>query len=233
MLTVKLNTPAIIGQLGTLANIVLDAALDVLGEYAKSTLNTLIRNKVSISQQQRYLKALNARREKNKYIISIDDESIERLESGFDAFDIKPGLLRSSKIKAGKEGPYIDVPFLHRTTKRPAAGVRSTLIPMKALRKVVKKAVSEVAKSGVTQRLFQRTPGIRPSKVSDMVVAREVVGGKETVTARTFRRVSEKSQSDSWIHPGLPGLKLFDSVIATIEKDKNSIIMDVARRVLA
>jgi len=60
----------------------------------------------------------------NVYVIMLEGEMANRVESGWGAFDMKPGLLNGSKSKSTKDGGrYVTVPFRHSpSSKEPTSG---------------------------------------------------------------------------------------------------------------
>jgi hypothetical protein len=245
MFTVTLDTEAVAEQMGNLAYNVLQKAVDVLGKIALTRIQDIISAKIKDGDKRaNYIKSVITEREETKLTIRIDDPKISGLELGFSSFDIKPGLLKGPKVKHGKEGPYQDVPFEHKITKRG----KGTFIEAKGMQSMVRKAISKVGEGGVPERLFTRQKGAPATNLSDMLVQQSrTEPGK--VVAQTFRRVSENSDSSlikktekrlgkklseeekkstkSWIHPGYEGVKAFEETVKYIETIKDSTVQTV------
>jgi hypothetical protein len=143
----------------------------------------------------------------------------EKLEKGFDPYDIKPGMLRSPKAKQGKPDdqgnsePYIDVPFRHAEQSIP-----------RAIKTEVQHAGRSLGVIRLGKGLGAAPFGLR-TKLSPMRLhwsegqlqfgapytwktgllsglTRQPVQGGGGVYM-TFRRISGKSSGSSWIHPGV------------------------------
>lgn len=143
-------------------------------------------------------------------------EYAERLEKGFDPYDMKDGLLNSSKAKRtktddpGDQGsPYIDIPFRHNVGSIPRAIKTQVKNLGRALGTVRLGKGLEKAPLGIRTKL--RSTALSPSGGPLMTKSYEwnsglfaglkksAGGGGEHVT---FRRISWNSDPNSWIHPG-------------------------------
>jgi len=153
------------------------------------------------------------------------DSLIQMIERGGSAFDMKEGILRSSKVKVTKAGnKYLTIPFRWAT---PSALGESDLFTGRMPNSVYK----------VAKKLDSATPSGNSSGIQDSMltpkrqtlgVRKEVTDGagkvyaeyshkssiyqgirKETDSAtgqstyNSFRRVSELSDPNSFIHPGI------------------------------
>lgn len=216
MITVKLDADAVAKTYGKKAETILQRAVDVLGEYALDRIRQKSSERLSIQTWQEFSKSVQTTRDSNSITLTIDNAKMESLETGYGGFDIKPGMLRSSKVKQGKSGPYIDVPFSHRITKR---GKGSYIEPT-SMRKAVNKALQKVKSSGGTIRL-----GTIP-KTAAKLAGMRITSDKG---AQTFRRISANSPNDSWQHPGYEGLKVFEETARDVESIKDRVIEDIAK----
>lgn len=126
----------------------------------------------------------------------------KKLELGYSSYDMKPFFARSDKKKRAKNGGwYMDVPFRHTT---PAATGRNGM-PMP---------------SSVYARARNLPPGGRlPNTMGNFGGMKRV---KESNTSSrsaymTWRRVSDNSSPDSFIHPGYKGANVMDKVQGGID----------------
>jgi hypothetical protein len=146
-----------------------------------------------------------------KGAVTVDLDYADKLERGFGEFDIKVGLLKSSKAKTsvdskGKISRYIDVPFRHNTDDIP----RTILSQAKAGEQVLgtirlgKGLNKEQAglRSQTSSPRFVGEPYYtwRTGLFAGLVRKNAGVNGGQYMT---FRRVSEHSDPGSWIHPGV------------------------------
>ena len=229
MITVTLDTAAVVRKLEFRSDRMMDILLSRLGEFANDRIQTLLKARVSQVNEARYLKALRTEHKKGQYVlIRLADPRVRWLESGTLAYDMKPGILAKAKHTTRDGQPYANVPFLHRTSKR---GSGTTFAASKGITRSIKSAVTAVRGGGTDRRLFTGAQGFPyMSKHSDLKVAMETIkGGKTAVTARTWRRVSPNSPESSWRHPGRDGLEILKAVGAEIERDKGRILADLIK----
>jgi len=215
MFKVAIDVRALEKKLGDEYSSVVETAVDVLSEFALDRIRHEASEHLRHETHDAYTRALQVDREPGRVTIFIDDPKIDGIESGFESFDIKPGLLRSPKAKRAKDGdPYMDVPFEHRTTKRG----KGTHVASRYRRDKIKAAAKEAASMGEALRIFTRG---KKTIHSDMKVT-------PTGEAQTFRRVSKKSPESSWIHPGRPeGLGIFKRTAEEIERIKDDVVADI------
>jgi hypothetical protein len=147
--------------------------------------------------------------------ISLSDPKMEAIETGVASYDIKPGLLRGAKVKMGENGPYQDVPFEHRTTKRG----KGNYIEPASMRAAVNKAMQKAKATGKSIPVANRTDN---SILSGMKVS-------AAMGAQTFRRVSKNSKPDSWIHPEREGIGVFTSTAQAVESIKEQVVADIMK----
>jgi hypothetical protein len=216
MITVALDAEAIAKQYGKRAEDILQRAVDALGEFALDRVRQKSSEQLDIETWQKFSRSIQTTRDKLSVTLSIEDPRMVSIETGYSSFDIKPGLLNGPNVKQGENGPYQDVPFVHRTTKRGGG----SYVESKSMRAAIDKAVSKAKSTGETVRL---------GKIS--AAAAKIAGLKVTAQkgAQTFRRVSKNSKPDSWIHPGLKGIAVFESTAQDIEAIKERVIQDVAK----
>jgi hypothetical protein len=216
MITVTLDYQAVAKKYGKQAEDILQRSVDALGEFALDRIRQKSSEKLGIETWQEFSKSIKTTRDKLSVTISIEDPRMASLEEGYSSFDIKPGLLHGAKVKHGANGPYQDVPLQHKTTKRG----QGSYIASAAMRNSVNKALQR-AKSTGTKTRFGKLTGAA-SRMSGMQITADK-------GAQTFRRVSQNSTPDSWVHPGFEGLEVFEATLREVEAIKDRVISDAAK----
>lgn len=140
------------------------------------------------------------------------------LEQGSGPFDLKPMFATSSKKKASKGGGwYLDIPFQHGTPNALGAGMASKM-PAGVYNAIKKKEANQPLKAQELPKNQQQTTsktvtmpnsGIKTEYQTKAPQYQGLTKIKDTTTGKTkgyftFRRVSDKSDPASWIHPGFP-----------------------------
>tara|TARA_R110000765_G_scaffold35673_15_gene80115 strand:- start:3246 stop:4070 length:825 start_codon:yes stop_codon:yes gene_type:complete len=177
------------------------------------------------------------------------------LEKGLPAYDMKPGLLTGRNAKVGKDGNrYNTVPFSHGTpgsvghagTPMGSAEKKSGMSRSQAelLGKRIHRAAQKLAattsnpKTGTEwgQRLKAGTAGAQKLKKNHStdvyagMVRQEKTYGKATQSKySTFRRVSDKSPADKWLHPGITAHHFFDQAAARAGASSRLIMQGAVR----
>jgi hypothetical protein len=154
-------------------------------------------------------------------------------EYGMESFDMKgvrPGWLGGGKAKMAKDGStYVTIPFRHSTGSSPRMGYtgKAKAIDDPNLKTMLRKAVREYGLNrminsstgtpvqGAVARIPNKAPvhpylqGLtRMQKVSTSAKGKKTGSG----TLMTFRRMSSKSDPESWIHPGIDGANILPDV---------------------
>ncbi len=149
-------------------------------------------------------------------IIAMKDfghEEALRIQDGYDAFDMKPGFLKSQKAKFYQSGPkagqekkthHLVISFRHMTPKSSGA-LGEVMSP--SVHKAAKKGISFEDQTGtkedpsdyglVNSRGYEWQNGA----LAGMTNIRDDKGRQSQF--RTFRVVSDKSDPTSWWHPGV------------------------------
>ena len=152
------------------------------------------------------------------------------LEEGASQWDIKDGFANSDKKHTKKDGSgwYLTVPFRWATSEAVAESmVFSNQMP-KDIEKLVKTTarplkLSDLPSNYIIDHINQRSSvgyahkssiyeGLRRTDISSTV--NENRGGYFT-----FRRVSDKSEANSWQHPGFEPLKLMERSLSELRFD--------------
>jgi len=144
------------------------------------------------------------------------------LESGFPAYDMKKGFKSGARVKQKKDGGwYQTIPFRHRTPNSSGVAAGGQAMPQdiyaqaRLLRgqtpgqkrdRLRGTEVDHAPKTSWTG--YQHRSGI----YEGMVKNRKLYNSKIQSSYFTFRRVSDKSDPLSWMHPGFSGLKAIAEV---------------------
>lgn len=172
------------------------------------------------------------------------DKLIQMLEEGADPFDMKPFFMGSPKAKIGKNGGrYLTIPFRWGTPGAVGeSDVFSGVMPQ-AVYDVVKKAPVSIPVSGGGMRsaglalkdipsAFQAPktrPAIMDQKGNTAWAAYQnkaplyqgITKNQDPTTGqntyRSFRRVSEKSDPDAFINPGIKAYNLMSKALGSFD----------------
>lgn len=183
----------------------------------------------------------------NAFLISLDGDWATKLEEGFPGYDMKPGMLSSSKtvsvgsragepwVKRSKDGNrYAAVPFERKPFTKEAgrAGDLASAIREMTVQnqKGRKQKLTSIFKDASGNPLTGKVATARSDvKDLDQIVKYQKIyqnpnTGKKTVQSiyMTYRTVSDKSTG--WNHPGYEGLKAFLEAEQFIEKSIEDII---------
>lgn len=171
-----------------------------------------------------------------------------RIERGYPAYDLKPGLLR--RVKGGKGGGYVDVPFRHGTPPtrrdgpdpRAGSGFATTMSPlMYRLARQMEPSPGgdyiDDPSTPLTKPQIGGMGGPSTHKAALYQGMRRYRGqdGPGTNGSRylTFRRVSENSSADAWWHPGEPANPVAASVAKAVQKQVPGIVAAYVRALLS
>lgn len=214
-------------------------ALDRITQYADEKLTT------SSADYKRGFGPESLQTTETGFNIVPTSEIAEALEDGYDAYDMKKGLLASDNAKTSKEGGrYVDVPFRHSTKKNPGRmqGMPSDIKrlvknSMARERRAAKKEDRPAAtRSRVTGDLPRKKPHWKDLKFGDeraAVLVQHKTGKhsdmirerhNRTTTYTTVRRISENSDENSWMHPGFQGVKAVPRVMDSLERTAVQVI---------
>jgi len=181
------------------------------------------------------------------YTLSLVGTMANNVEFGMESFDMKgvrPGWLGGKRAKTAKDGTkYVVIPFRHSTSaskrfsysgKAKAAGLK------KELKKVVKdygldrmmRAASGKVIRGAVSRVPNRAPvhkylrGL--TRVQTPTKGKTKSGGQRGSSQLiSWRVMSEKSPTDSWIHTGIEAKNLLREVKAFAEKEMDLAVKHV------
>ena len=142
-----------------------------------------------------------------KLSLSLEGDLPNMIESGTPKYDMKPGFAQSAKKKISKTGSwYLIIPFQY-ATKQNQSG-----------KSVMPRSVYEAIRKSKTKSLKTLPPkysGVSKNKVTGVQHKAPIYQGiqKRGNSYMNFRVVSQKSDPNSWIHPGLKAENLLDKAI--------------------
>lgn len=202
------------------------------------------------STRQDYLKGLSIETiGPNQYLINLQGNFSEALERGWEAFDMRQKMLKSTKtvevgsrsglpwVQTGKKGQkYAHVPFEHKPfSKAPGAsdmaallrGIQTTNASGRKQKLTAiftdpsgKALQGKVAKVGKGEVNSKDLEGL----VKYQKVTKNEKTGKDTVSSvyMTYRTVSENGKA--WMHPGNPGLHAFEQAEKWLDTEIDNIL---------
>ena len=173
------------------------------------------------------------------------DTLVKMLEEGASAFDIKQGFEKSAKRHIKKDGGwYITIPFKIGTPGVQVDSGFSSILPSQIYNTLIAQPVNPttnrsagVSKGGIpaeyaAPKVRSAFSSIPESKTfseykNKASVYEGVFKQKDAITGQnsygSFRRVSDKSDENSWIHPGIEAHNLaektldkFETIIETV-----------------
>jgi len=213
----------IIKTKGTTARNSLPQLIPMCAERIKTEWQKLARQNLH-STASIYADALQVEHQTNQSIVTLKGDFPNALERGAPAFDMKPGFLGSSKAKRDAKGnTYFTVPM---GLKAPGSGNRGPsppVIPWSVYKSVSRSPIGTTHKLplkyedlGIRTRLSPdpQSWGHYTWKTSPFENIKKTAGPGGRGAYMTFRRVSEKSDPNSWIHPGFRTLNLAKRVTA-------------------
>ena len=225
---------------------------DVVQEYSMKWQDLV--NKELKSSRPEYLKAMYIERPSGTEAVfglsARESKLALMIEEGHGPWDEKPFLLGSLKAKRTKDGkPFLTVPFRHATPQAIAeAGIFSSIMPQDVYQ-LAKNSPMPLKRSQLPES--QRIPGVRKEidvpglKVPEYIHKAAKYEGLVRVEASssenenrgqymTFRRVSDKSNPNSWFNGGIIAKRLMDRAleIAQIDRVADMAIDETLERIL-
>lgn len=152
------------------------------------------------------------------------------LEEGASEFDIKEGFKKSDKRKPAyrkneSTGWYLTIPFRHATSE----AIAESMVFSSKMPKEIEKLVKTLDRPLKLTDLPDQYKELKTSRVGYQHRAAIYEGLKRQDISSTenenrggyftFRRVSDKSEADSWQHPGFEPLKLMEKTLREINID--------------
>lgn len=202
--------------------------------------------RVTKVRYQNAIKVLDSGRFTGTILLSYADKLVQMLEEGASAFDMKEGFSRSDKkhTKANGQGWYLSIPLAQGTPdtlgeSSPFANV----MPQEVYQEVKQKPADIPTPTGLKSKglTLEELPEkyqlpetraavtsiITNKKFDEYVSKTSIYAGimkiQDTVTGQnrymSFRRVSDKSDSNSWIFTGLDARKFTDKAMDELESN--------------
>jgi hypothetical protein len=153
------------------------------------------------------------------------------LEEGASEFDIKAGMEKSSKrhwyssLKDHQEHWYITIPFRHATSE----AVAESMIFSNQMPQEIEQLIKTTGRPLKLSDLPSQYRDVRTSRVGYVHRAAIYEGLHRTDISSTekenrggyftFRRISDKSEANSWQHPGFEPLKLMEKALSELRFD--------------
>lgn len=160
---------------------------------------------------------------------SIAFPGAEQIEAGTPPYDMKPKLLGGGKVKTGKDGVrYRDIPFRHATPGNdlPKKNFASTM-PGDVYR-VVSQLPAWGRYQGTETPITKQATGSMSGPYTHKAGLRDDMRREPTASGgsqyRSYRRVSDNSDPDSWMHPGLDKLPVTEAVVLEVKKSLADIV---------
>lgn len=149
------------------------------------------------------------------------------LEDGASQWDIKSGFENSSKKHTKKDGSgwYLTVPFRWATSEAVAESMTFVNKMPKDIEKLVKTTGRPLKLSDLpSQYRDVRTSSVgyrHRASIYEGLQRRDISSTEKENRGGyfTFRRVSDKSEANSWIHPGFEPLKLMEKSLSELRLD--------------
>ena len=163
------------------------------------------------------------------------------LEQGAEPYDLKKGLLKSSKVRRTKDGkPYIHVPFQLKTPGGGARGASPPVMPRPVYRlasqlgigqqlKLPKKYEDYGMKTRLSADLKKWGHYTWKSSPYQGIVKIPAVKGPGS-TYMTFRTVSKNSDPSSWIHPGFRAKNCIEETVKNLDKIFGDILTTLSNK---
>jgi len=149
------------------------------------------------------------------------------LEEGATSFDMKDGFSKSDKKKSKKDGGwYLTIPFRHATSEAVAeSAIFSGQMPkeVEGLVKISEKPLKLSDLPGeYRDKRISRVGYQHKTAIYEGLHRRDISSTDKEKRGGyfTFRRVSDKSEANSWQHPGFEPLKLMEKTLSDIPIDK-------------
>jgi hypothetical protein len=150
------------------------------------------------------------------------------LEEGVDAFDIKEGLLAGPNVKTGKDGGrYNTVPYKQGTPGSLPENFNGGIMPKEVHAVAKKKSIGkQLVKDDLPKQFQEPRKQIVPSRNAVYTHKNSIYEGIQknkdlagNVSYISFRRVSDNSDDNAWIHPGLEARNFADKAFDNFQVD--------------
>lgn len=218
------------------SNYVLDRVTDEYLEQWENVINTQLK-----SSRDEYKRAMYTDRpDDNTSIIGLTSRNSKlamMIELGASAFDEKQGFEKSEKRTEKKDGGwYLTIPFRHAVSEaimsEMVPGSKTTVLDLlKTGEKLTPKTLPE-GRQEVQTHEVEFAPGItmtykHKSPIYEGLHRKDIASTEKEKRGGyfTFRRVSDKSEDESWLHPGFTTYDLMGKALQNTKFDE---IVDLA-----
>lgn len=150
------------------------------------------------------------------------------VESGLSEFDMKETLLNGPNAKTTKKGTKFNtVPFSHGTPGSLVENFNGGILPVEVYQVIKKQPVDKPLTKEQLPQQFQEVKTVnigepeaknfrqythKASIYEGLVKSKDKVTGQNTYD--TFRRVSDNSDANSWLHPGIEAHNLAEQTLS-------------------
>jgi hypothetical protein len=178
--------------------------------------------------------------------VALGTKVSQAMETGASAWDIKKAMLAKAKKFSKQGSPYIDVPFKHTTTgsrgstRLPAAvkaaidahapspgssGARATTtrLPMK---QKARRRFTRLLRDDIHGKVSQKVK--HKSGLQSGLIRRSTRGTKKAPGATSYstvRRISMKSNTSSWWHPGFKEAGILKKTLPKLKSEIRAILV--------
>lgn len=168
----------------------------------------------------------------------------QQIEKGCPPFDMKPALLGGPKARIGKNGRYNIIPFRHGSSDKYAPDSNFKPMPKdiysqaRQLKATVKQQNAMKWGGKLTGTEAKYKPGSNPTtgyqhkagKYEGMVRVEKTYAKATQSKYLTFRVVSDKSDPNSWYHPGYQPHNIASAVTNFCRKPVEEMIKEAAMK---
>lgn len=209
----------------------LNSAIGAVAHSAYSEAIRLAQEKLH-STQLNYINNLSIRKiDDNIWTITLFGKTANDIENGYPGFSIRDNLLKNA-TKTSKDGSkYVDVPLTYEPFAKSSASPKTTDLRSAALALIKQNGIDKIIRDqagapiqGVVARIATTGSQFPESYLSGLTKIQKTYNGATQSTYLTFRRVSEKTPANKWLHPGFKGVKIFDEIEQYIETEIDRII---------
>lgn len=224
-----------------------EASIKELAHTAYSSILVGIQDhSTSPEQRKQYEDALSITPIPNGYIITLDAPQASKLEDGQDKFDLKPGMLASTKtvsagsragqpwVQKGAEGQrYARVPFPKKASvlEKPSGNLindikQLTAQNLKGRKQKLTRTFKDLSGRPVSGFAASVKPDAATHPHLQGVVKYQTLGKEDRVSSSyiVFRTVSDNSPEESWQHKRKQGFGLFLEAEKYVQQELERIV---------
>ena len=192
------------------------------------------------STRKRYIESLvvvDEGRMQGAVVLNYGDPLVRMIEEGASQFDMKTGFERSSKKHMKADGGwYLTIPFSLGTPGSQIESGFSSIMPKQVYQEIKDKPVNDQGQATLMKKEVPAQfaiPKTRAALTATLTskafeaykhkssIHAGIVKTKDSVTGQSsynsFRRVSDNSDEDSWVHPGMEAKNLAERSFSKFE----------------